>query len=725
MATLVFTALGTAIGGPLGGAIGGLVGQQVDAALFGSSRQGPRLNDLKITTSTYGTAIAQHHGTIRAPGTIIWATDMIEHAEEQGGKGAPSVTVYSYSISFAVALSSRPIAALGRIWADGNLLRGAAGDLKVGGMLRIYSGHGDQGVDPLIAADKGALAPAFRRTAYAVFEELDLSSFGNRIPALTFEIIADDGQASLAAMVEGVEASVETDVSLPGLAGFSYEGGPLLSTLATIDEVYPLALDASGASLKISSAAAVPPHPLSLPEAASAKDGESFGASDGRHARRQPAASDIPTAMRYYDIARDYLAGMQRADGRARPGRDRTIDFPGALSASDARALANEAAERAGWARETMAWRMAELDPRLAPGAIVEVPGKAGLWRIISWEWRDNGTELELLRLPFGPARQPQSDAGSASTSPDLLATPTILNAFELPWDGTGNADEMRSYAALSSSSAGWAGAALFVQQGSSLLPAGTAPRRRAVLGSITAALAPSPALMLERQASLVVQLAATDLALASATPEALANGANRALVGSEILQFALAEPLGSGQWCLTGLLRGRAATEGAAALGQPAGASFVLLESPLALLDSSMLVDTVTQIAASGLGDEAPVFATIVNRGISLRPPEPVHPRAVLSGGVLTLGWKRRARGSWRWNDQVDVPLIEDGEAYLVGVGPVNAPVTSWSLGTASLTIDAASYSAIQSAHSGQPIWVRQSGRHTMSNPLLLFTLP
>ena len=50
-----------------------------------------------------------------------------------GGKGKPKVTTYSYTASFAVALASRPIAGIGRIWADGNLLRGAAGDLKTGG----------------------------------------------------------------------------------------------------------------------------------------------------------------------------------------------------------------------------------------------------------------------------------------------------------------------------------------------------------------------------------------------------------------------------------------------------------------------------------------------------------------------------------------------------------------------------------------------------------------
>ena len=129
MATLVFSALGTLIGGPLGGAIGALAGRQVDAAIFGGgNREGPRLKELAATASSYGTALPRYFGRMRVPGSVIWATDLVEHKETQGGgKGRPSVTTYSYTASFAVALASRPLGGLGRIWADGNLLRGTDG----------------------------------------------------------------------------------------------------------------------------------------------------------------------------------------------------------------------------------------------------------------------------------------------------------------------------------------------------------------------------------------------------------------------------------------------------------------------------------------------------------------------------------------------------------------------------------------------------------------------
>ena len=80
MATLVFTALGTALGGPLGGALGSLDRQpdRPRGARRRPRREGPRLKELAVTTSSYGTPIPRHFGTMRAAGTIIWATDLVE-----------------------------------------------------------------------------------------------------------------------------------------------------------------------------------------------------------------------------------------------------------------------------------------------------------------------------------------------------------------------------------------------------------------------------------------------------------------------------------------------------------------------------------------------------------------------------------------------------------------------------------------------------------------------
>lgn len=347
MATIVFSTVGTMLGGPIGGAIGALVGRQVDGALLGiPNRQGPRLRELGVTTSTYGEALPRHYGRMRVAGSIIWATDLVEHSETQGGgKGSPSVTTYTYSASFAVALASRPILGIGRIWADGRLLRGEAGDLKVGGTLRIHTGAGDQGTDPLLAASAAVdRCPAYRGLAYAVFEDLDLAEFYNRVPNLTFEVIADE-TFDLGTLVGDVLDDAEAAVALEGVAGWSCEGS-LAETLDMLDAVMSLEIYAAGDRLIIKPAR-LQAEAVAMPEPALSLADDGFGGQAGYSRRRDPVIEQPPMALRYYDTARDYLPGVQRAAGRPTAGEPRTLELPAALDPVAARGLIEATLRRA------------------------------------------------------------------------------------------------------------------------------------------------------------------------------------------------------------------------------------------------------------------------------------------------------------------------------------------------------------------------------------------
>lgn len=727
MATLIFTAIGTLIGGPIGGSIGALVGRQVDSMVFGSgTREGPRLNELAVSTSSYGYPIPRQFGRMRVAGQIIWATDLVEHREKHGGgKGKPSTTEYTYTASFAVALSSRPILDIGRIWADGKLLRGAAGDLKAAGTLRIHTGEGDQPPDPLMAAAETAgRCPAYRGLAYAVFEDLQLADFGNRIPALTFEVIADTDAISIDRLLDGVVEDFDAAVPLAGVAGLALDG-PLVEALAALDPLFPVDCDACDAALSIrpdrhQSA------PIALPEAATSNNRDDFGGNAG-YARKRSAQTESPVAvLRYYDVDRDYQPGAQRASGRPMPGQPRTIELPAALNASSARGLVEQAAKRTQWSRQTIAWRVTQLDPAVRPGALVTLPDHPGRWRVRDWEWRDHGVDLTLARVSTIAAATGSADSGRSNQLPDLALAETRLAACELPWDGNPATPVPLLLAAVSSPSAGWSGASLYVDQGDGALVAlGTAGRTRAAIGAASTALAPASPLLFDRTNSVTVELAGADLVLTDATMRQLAMGANRALLGTEIIQFASAIPAAGGQWTLSGLWRGRGGTEGA--LGSHlAGERFILLDGTGTVLDPQAVGGVPgTLIAALGLGDTAPVTAPIALRGIGLRPPPPVHGRLELSAdGGAALSWVRRARGAWIWADGVETPLNEQAESYEVTFGPPANPLARWTCAVPGLTLGAPQLATLVASHPHGPFTIRQTGDLGVSDPLTI-TLP
>ncbi|WP_271439581.1 GTA baseplate fiber-binding domain-containing protein [Pontixanthobacter luteolus] len=718
MATLVLGALGTVFGGPIGGAIGALAGRQIDAKIMGSgTREGPRLKELDVTTSSYGSPLSRHFGTMRVSGTIIWATDLVESKEKSGGgKGRPKTTSYSYSSSFAVALSSRPIKRIGRIWADGNLLRGTAGDLKAGGTLRIYTGAGDQPSDPLMAAAAGGNCPAYRGCAYVVFEDLQLADFGNRIPALTFEVIADDDEVSSEEFFRSEEKTLAAPMRFSGLTGISHEGGSYAGILSTLDLLYPMQTSIADGSLMVEAESEATGQAPLLPAASAWEDGE-FGKRTGVARERANAESALLTGLRYYDVSRD----NQRAIGRSRPAQDSVLQFPGALEPANARSLINQAAQRAEDSREIMQWRLIELDERFRPGTTVRVPGSPGLWTITGWEWREKGVELELKRAARQQRHSVPADGGTAPPAADWVPSETYLRAFELPGQLVSSGDQPKIYAAVGSSDASWRGAALYANAGGILDPLGPSGRGQATMAKLVEPLPPSPSLRFEALSRMDVETVSEDHLFSDCSTDALASGRNRLILNDEIIQFTTADRLSSTRWQLSGLLRGRGGTEHLAQTAHAPGSAVTVIDTNLIELALTRFGGgSVSSIAAIGAGDDDPVLSEISNLGRGSLPLTPVHPRVThLPNGDLRLQWTRRARGSWIWNFSTEVPLVEEAELYRVGIGsPENQAM--WEVGETHVYIPA----SVASSFAGQSAWVRQVGRFGESEALELILL-
>jgi hypothetical protein len=222
--------------GPIGTVIGFAIGAIVGAFLFPTKQanirtEGPRLQELKIQSSTYGQAIPVIYGTMRIAGNILWASQVRETAHEDTttiGKGGGSKsqevvnTTYTYSVSLAIGLCQGPIVGIRRVWANGKLWWDF-NNPPIGKRIdsTIYLGTNTQLPSPVIEADKGAgNVPAFRGLAYILFDDLQLEEFNNSVPNFEFEVVQTGTPSAEASVLTLYGQSDTGEVLIDPISGY-------------------------------------------------------------------------------------------------------------------------------------------------------------------------------------------------------------------------------------------------------------------------------------------------------------------------------------------------------------------------------------------------------------------------------------------------------------------------------------------------------------------------
>lgn len=234
----------------LGASIGMAIGGYIDPPK-GPKIEGPRLNDLSVQSATYGAQIPRVYGTIATFGNVFWVENNqlkeTKKTESQGGKGGgggAETTTYKYSATFALGLCIGPIEGIRRIWCAGKLIYDmgstslstvAASEIgatgfgigavpSIGAMgvdnaslsMSVYFGTDDQLPDPRMQAALGvANTPAYRGLAYIVFNDFDLTDYGNSLMGaqMKVEVITDgtwSGAGAFAARVGFDDLPVQT-----------------------------------------------------------------------------------------------------------------------------------------------------------------------------------------------------------------------------------------------------------------------------------------------------------------------------------------------------------------------------------------------------------------------------------------------------------------------------------------------------------------------------------
>jgi hypothetical protein len=637
MASVLFSTIGQAVGGPLGAGVGAALGATVDGALF---RRGRGANqDLYVQRSAYGAIVPHVFGTARVAGQMIWAQPPADGRQSKGS-GRRSV-----SASFAIALSVGPIMSIGRIWADGREFRNSEGAFASPTLMRICSKGSS--VDPLIAAAEGMdAAPAFASLSYVVLEELDLGAFGNRIPNLSFEVVADDGG------VDRWLSVLARRISAP--AGVGPDAAAVDGYLAASDRWF----DDLGVVAQLGGAIA------GLPEGAL-----TFAANPSLHfippddllsSTQEQAALALATsadrpaglAVDYLDAARDYQVGRQMVS-RARAGRQVDVSWSMSARSDVARGLAARLL-RAAEARSDrisigLSWRWLHV----AVGDEIHL-GSSGGWRVTRKDVRGLAIALEAERLPES-RRTPilPADSGRALLAPLAVATPTRIDAFEFPVSPDGAA---AAVILLGSGDATWRGAEARLLAGGEERELGAfAPS--VANGVLVDHLGPGPATLWDEMSVVIVDTSAgRDGFEARSGAEVLA-GANLVQVGAELLQYRAAEVIAPDRVRLSGLLRGRFGT-GLALTGAVAGARVVQVADMLPSRPvSDEMIGRELLFLAVGPGDATGgTELTHVVEGSGLAPLAPAHVVCRrLADGTLSCRWISRHRETWGWTAAPD----------------------------------------------------------------------
>lgn len=213
--------VGGALFGPIGAKVGGLIGSYIGSQLFGpdqedTTRFGPRLQELGVSSSAFGQPIPWVFGTQRVGTQMIWATDIIEIRTEitveQGGGGgfgkggiggggsSQTNVTFKYHANAAL-LCCRGEKDIVKIWADGKIIldhtgEGQVASAKFSGLIVRYNGSTTQEPDPTVQADVGiADTSAYRDICYFVIHDFPLEDFGNRIPQ--FNVLVSDASEEL------------------------------------------------------------------------------------------------------------------------------------------------------------------------------------------------------------------------------------------------------------------------------------------------------------------------------------------------------------------------------------------------------------------------------------------------------------------------------------------------------------------------------------------------
>lgn len=586
---LIFGVAGAAIGSvwgqPMTGwAIGTVLGGAVTALTTRTpEQQVGRLDSLQVSVSSNGAPIPSIYGRMMVPGNIIWSTDLQEVTQRQGGgKGRPAVTRFEYRVNCAVLVCKGTISQIVRIWADDEIIFDVNESPETRETIRIYSGEeliyptvDDQDQDPLIVAAEGAdNTPAYLGRAYVVFENLNVTPYGNRIPNFRFEV-EQDTNTTLGEIVSGIAqaAGLETG-QLNTSAGTDVIGGyivggrqPARSVIEPLLQAFAADLIEVDGLLKI-----VKRGGSSVATVSESELGASSGGQPGTRwqARRTPEI-ELPARydLAYYTQDKQYQQGLQSAirHTKSEAVQDAaTLNLSAAIPDDDARQIAERLLYTAWRERESIRLLLPPKYAFCTPADVLTVP-LDGVTRRLRIEQMDMNllAEIAVTCVPDDTDVLTQVASGAVQTasSPSrLAAVPTTFRVFSGIELQDNDATQAGFYV-VANGPTGWEGGNIYwsPDSGTTWINAGYIATRSAIGEADTtlAAWSSPPGQDTSNDVEVTLDIGS----LSSVSDLEAEYGANIAVLGNEVIQPATATLLSGSSYELSDIWRRQRGTSG------------------------------------------------------------------------------------------------------------------------------------------------------------------
>ncbi len=398
----------------------------------------------------------------------------------------------------------------------------------------------------------------------------------------------------------------------------------------------------------------------------------------------------------YINLSREYQVGNEHAQRQVTQSQEQTtILLPIVMESSYAKSIADISLYNAWTERTAYRFKLPVTYAYLEPTDVITVnDGSANhVMRLVQVN-RAEGGEIDISAVAEDVSIYDSyaADDGSGQTEIVVPAGITDMELLDLPTLPGEDGGESYVRYALKGQQAGWRGAVIYrSDDGGNNYTQIASSSNQAIFGVAMNEIDPSHSQRFDRSSYVDVIVNGQ---LESVSESAVLNGANIALLGDEIIQFAQAILLENNVYRLSILLRGRLGTEYAIS-SHAEGDRFVLLDSRLVRSSGAAnLIGLTRRYKPVTVGGTLDVTDSIefTYQGRAFLPYAPVHVSAQRDGsGNIEISWIRRTRIGGHWRDLVDVPLSETQELYDVEILDGSTVVRSWQVTTVSATYSAA----------------------------------